>query len=357
MDVGLMLTLRTLPQRPEPLEKVYRDYMDDVVLGEQLGFDFAWTSEHHFAPDAWSPSQLPILAHIAGRTSTIRLGTNVFIMPFHDPVRVAEDVATVDLLSDGRLDFFAMGAGSIRDEFDTFGIDPHQRWGRLFEGAGIVRRCFAEDQFDHEGRYFRFPDIRMTTKPVQDPFPLYIGGFGPKLLRRAGREGFHVQTSPGPFYNWYAEGLAEAGHDPANFNFSAFNFVHIAPTHDQAWDEADEGTYHGRTFYRKRDWIAHSELPPIPPMEEQRKEPLGQQFVGYIGTVDEVLPALEQLLKDTAITRFGFTFRHAGMSTAVVRRSMETFASEILPEVRNWGREPVRAPRRCAASPSAPVAS
>src|SRR5713226_2574841 len=119
MDVGMYAGVRFLPGRPEPLDQLYRNYLDDAVLGEQLGFDFIRISEHHFAPDCWCPSPLTILAFLAGRTSRMRLGTNVLLMPFHHPLRVAEDAATLDVMSGGRLDL-AVGSGSIADEFDSY---------------------------------------------------------------------------------------------------------------------------------------------------------------------------------------------------------------------------------------------
>jgi alkanesulfonate monooxygenase SsuD/methylene tetrahydromethanopterin reductase-like flavin-dependent oxidoreductase (luciferase family) len=224
MDVGLVQAIRFLPSRPERLADTYRNFVDEAVLAEALGFDFVWTTEHHFAADGWIPAQLPVLAFIAARTSRLQLGTCVFLLPFHNPLRVAEDVATIDLLSNGRFTGLACGSGSDAREFESYGLNPKERWGRLFEGLQVIRESFSRDVYDHSGKYFKYPHIQMTTKPVQDPFPLWVGGFGPKLLERAGREGYHLQGGRDGVQT-YLDGLAASGYDEHIFITRSFILV------------------------------------------------------------------------------------------------------------------------------------
>ena len=359
MDVGITITPRFLPSKPQPLAEVYRDFIDDVVYAEQLGFDRVYATEHHFGPDGWSPSELPILANIAGRTSTIRLGTALFLLPFHHPLRVAEDVATVDLLSGGRFEEFAVGAGSVQDEFDTFGIDSMERWGRLFEGLSVIRRCFAEEQFDHHGKYFQFPNVRMTTKPVLQPFPLWVGGYGPRLVERAGREGYHWQRQgPNPELEaLYFKGLRAGGHDPASVQYrigSVATDMHLSDTTERAWEEAQAGIYWRQEFYRSRIWVSYRDagrpVPPLPPMAEMRDHPV---FSGvYVGSPDDVLRRLEQRFKGSDCDRAAWVFRHAGMDTPVVRHSLDLFAKHVLPELKQWGTSPPQPSRRAEVAPA-----
>ena len=110
MDFGLLLPFRNPKQWAVPFPQLYQDHIEQAVLAEELGYDHIWTTEHHFADDAWAPSLFPILSAIAMQTSRIRLGTYIIILPLHNPVRVAEDAATVDIISDGRLD---LGIGHV----------------------------------------------------------------------------------------------------------------------------------------------------------------------------------------------------------------------------------------------------
>jgi alkanesulfonate monooxygenase SsuD/methylene tetrahydromethanopterin reductase-like flavin-dependent oxidoreductase (luciferase family) len=341
MHVGIVHSIRNYPAQPEPLPRIYARHVDDTVYAEQLGFDFVWISEHHFAPDAWTPSVLPVLSYIAARTSRIELGTNLFLLPFHHPLRVAEDVATVDILSNGRFTGFAVGSGSIEDEFQTYNIPSKERWGRLFEALHIIRRSFEQDVYDHAGKYFTFPNIRMTTRPVLQPFPLWVGGFGEQLVTRAGRAGYHLQGG-GVHLGKYLAALRGSGFDPDDFNYQLFGSGHLAATWEQAWDEVEEGLHYHRAFYEQRDWIAHKTVAPfmkLLPMREMRRDPDNR---APVGTPDDVLRKLEPLLKNSRVTHYGFGFRHVAQSTEVVRRSMDMFAREVLPVLKTWGREPAR---------------
>jgi alkanesulfonate monooxygenase SsuD/methylene tetrahydromethanopterin reductase-like flavin-dependent oxidoreductase (luciferase family) len=337
MDVGLVQAIRFLPSRPERLADTYRNFVDEAVLAEDLGLDFVWTTEHHFAPDGWMPAQLPVLAFIAARTTRLQLGTCLFLLPFHNPLRVAEDVATIDLLSNGRFTGFAAGSGSDQGEFESYGLDSNERWGRLFEGLHIIRNAFEQDVYDHAGKYFQFPNIRMTTRPVQQPFPIWVGGFGPKLLLRAGREGYHLQGGREGIAT-YLQGLEEGGFSERDFNYQVFYPGHVAATRDQAWDEAEEGIYHYRDFYTLGRSITGTKryVPPSP--ADLRNEAQPPELVG---APDDILRRLEPQLKDSRVTHFGLLHRMAGMSTEVARSSLELYAKEVMPVLKSWGRQPV----------------
>lgn len=341
MDVGMVLTIRNDLAHPEPLTDIYRRSIDDAVYAEELGLDFAWVSEHHFAPDAWSPSPLHVLGAIGARTNRLELGTNLLLMPFYHPLRLAEDVATLDILSNGRLTGLAVGSGSIEDEFESYSLRSNERWGRLFEALQILRESYARDVYDHHGKYFSFPNIRMTTKPVQKPFPLWVGGFGEQLVTRAGHEGYHLQGG-GPHVPKYLQALRDNGFDPEQFNYQLFASGHIADTWDRAWDEVQEGLHYHRAFYEQRDWIAHKNVAPFAKLQapaEMRNDPENR---APVGTPDDVLRKLEPLLKDSRVTHFGFGFRHVRQSTEMVRHAMDLYAKEVMPVLRTWGRPAVK---------------
>src|SRR5579884_1579911 len=221
MQVGAYNAVIRSPGDTRPLVELYEEVVDRAVAAEEYGYDFMWVSEHHFKEDQWSPSPLMLLAGFATRTSRLGLGTYVLLTPFYNPLRLAEDLATLDLLSNGRINLVA-GSASITGEFETFGIDPATRFGRVWETLGFLRRAFSEARFDHHGRYYTFPNVRMTTQPVQRPFPLWFGGFGPKMLYRAGLEGYHLQATMGTGRDQgpYLDGLRVGGHDPDTLNLA-----------------------------------------------------------------------------------------------------------------------------------------
>lgn len=169
-------------------------FTDEAVLAQELGFDYVSTSEHHFEDDAWSPSQLVILPNLAGRTSRLRFHTNIFLLPLHHPLRVSEDAATVDLLSNGRMDLIC-GTGSVLEEFEAFGVPAKSRWSRFWEEMGIIRLSYAAYTFEFHGKHSDFPNPIRQTQASPEPLPV-VGRWsrleapariGPPGLSRPGR--------------------------------------------------------------------------------------------------------------------------------------------------------------------------
>ena len=169
MKVGLTIGVRRLPQDARPMPELYRDCLETAVLAEELGWDQLWMPEHH-ASDLWAPSPLALLTAIAARTSQIRLGTYVVLLGLHHPLRMAEDIATVDLVSNGRFDF-AVGGGGQQAECDLFGIPTAETFGRTYESLTIIERCFTEDHFSHHGKYFASTTSRSVRKRCSTPIP------------------------------------------------------------------------------------------------------------------------------------------------------------------------------------------
>ena len=261
------MTARVLPGDERPLTDVYRQLLDEAVLGEELGFSSWLLAEHHFAEDRHNPSQFPLLAAAAVRTERIRLGTYVLLLALHNPIRVAEDAATVDILSNGRL-ILAIGAGPMEGECAVFGIPPKERFGRTYEALEIIEKCFAGERFSHQGRYYRFADAQMTTTPVQPGGPpIYMAAMGPQSLAKAGERGYNLASVlHTPLVHVYAGAQAEAGRTRDDYRLmSGPVTVHIAPTRDQAWDEAERALHWWVTFYRRRGFDM-----PLPPVEEMR---------------------------------------------------------------------------------------
>ena len=192
MRFGFMMPFQNPPRWARPYPELYREYIEQTVFAEELGYDTIWLTEHHFDDDGWSPSLLPLAAGIATRTSRIRIGTFILILPFQHALRVAEDAATVDILSNGRLDL-GVGKGYRVKEFTGFGIPRDQREALLEEGLEVIRRAWTEESFSFEGKFYQLRDVRLSPRPVQQPHPpVWIGARGKKSVERAARLGCHL---------------------------------------------------------------------------------------------------------------------------------------------------------------------
>jgi alkanesulfonate monooxygenase SsuD/methylene tetrahydromethanopterin reductase-like flavin-dependent oxidoreductase (luciferase family) len=207
MQLVVTMGIRRLPSHPQPLQDLYREHLEEAVLAEELGFDNVWASEHHFSPDAWNPSPITFLTAVAARTARVRVGTYVLLLPFHNPVRVAEDIAVLDNISGGRVDL-PVGVGSAVEEFRTFGIPFNERLGRTFEALRIIERCFAGEEFTHNGKYYAFANVRMTTTPVQKPGPpIWVASMGDQSVAWTARRGYHLAAGAGRGHTKYEEPL------------------------------------------------------------------------------------------------------------------------------------------------------
>ena len=225
--------IRTLPGSSTPLASLYRDHLEEAVLAEELGFDCVWVSEHHFSPDAWNPSPFTFLAAVAARTERVRLGTYVLLLPLHNPVRIAEDVAVLDNISGGRVDL-GVGTGSSPEEFRTFGIPLENRLGRTFEALRIIERCFAGEEFSHAGKYYNFPNVHLTTRPVQRPGPpILVAAMGEQSVDWTARRGYGMAAGVGRGHDRYLAALRANGHDPATRDIASVPIrVHVAESRE-----------------------------------------------------------------------------------------------------------------------------
>lgn len=331
MDVGIGMGPRNLPSRPSPLTEVYRDYVDDIVRAEELGFDAAWIGEHRMTPDQWTPSPMTLLAHAAARTSTIRLGTSVLCLPFHDPLRVAEDVAAIDILSRGRFNF-GFGAGSQFEEFRTFGIESRTRMSRTYESAAFIRKALGTDEeFSWEGRYYSFPHVRFTTRPVQDEIPFFAAAIGPKSVELAAAAGYNLMSRGTA--GW-VEGLSAAGHDISGLKAEEIYPVVVAPTTAEAWEAGGEGVLYHLNFYALRRRLDGS-LPDPADVTITRQDVIDKGLAA-IGSPDEVLEQITRVKGSLheSTTGLDFQVRSPGMRTEDVTRSMELIARELMPALR-----------------------
>src|SRR5271169_6253405 len=141
-QVGLWYDFRNPPQWRQSSDRLYREIFDQIAWGENHGFDDVWLSEHHFIEDGYLPSILPVAAAIAARTKRIRIASGVLLMPFYNPVRLAEDIAVVDVISDGRFEL-GVGVGFKHEEFEGFGVPFKERGARTNQSLEIIRRALA----------------------------------------------------------------------------------------------------------------------------------------------------------------------------------------------------------------------
>jgi alkanesulfonate monooxygenase SsuD/methylene tetrahydromethanopterin reductase-like flavin-dependent oxidoreductase (luciferase family) len=171
----------------------FRDWLDDNVEAEQLGYASTFLVEHHFTGWHQVSATLMLLTALAMRSSTLRLGTAVIVLPWHNPVLLAEQAATLDLISGGRFDF-GIGKGYRHSEFHGFQIAPEEAEARFDETVALMTRAWTtRERFSHDGRFWRFADIVVEPPPMQRPHPpLWVAAGSEASIRRAAARGFNL---------------------------------------------------------------------------------------------------------------------------------------------------------------------
>ncbi len=167
----------------------YHEFLEEALLGEELGFDSVWLEEHHGVKNHYWPSPLIALAGVATRSERILLGTDIIVLPFYHPVRVAEDSAILDIMSNGRF-ILGVAIGYKPDEFELLQIPLRMRGARFEEAVQLIKLLWTQDEVHFEGKYYQVKGLKIEPRPISDPHPpLWVGGWGELSLARAAKLG------------------------------------------------------------------------------------------------------------------------------------------------------------------------
>jgi probable F420-dependent oxidoreductase len=291
LGFGLLSAQRTASDQ-RTWEDVYSETIALSVELERLGYDSVWTTEHHFVDDGYMPSLLVTSAAIAAATTTIDIGTGVVLAPMHRPVRLAEDAATVQVISNGRL-LLGLGLGWSTIEYDVLGVDMAVRGKAMTEMLQFLPHAWTGEPFTWEGEVYAYPEIAVRPAPSKT-IPLIVGGGVDAAVRRAARhaDGFFSNASPTRFAHQVAiatEEMESIGRDPASFKWIFYGVMYpgsraeiLASTWEQRWKYSDMEASAAR---------AGLATPPSPSISEA--DSVTKQIIG--GSPAEIIDVLGQI--------------------------------------------------------------
>jgi alkanesulfonate monooxygenase SsuD/methylene tetrahydromethanopterin reductase-like flavin-dependent oxidoreductase (luciferase family) len=331
---------------PRDANRFVADILDETVYADELGYHSAWIGEHHFNSLGVLSCPDLVLAHAAARTTRIRLAPAVTVLPLHHPIRVAEQWATLDLLSSGRVDW-AAGRGYDRREYEPFGVDFDDNQAIFEEGMALVQRLWAAggERISHRGRHYRFEDVRITPQPLQKPIPSYVASFSRPSVELAARLGCGLVVAPfaaamtfgglRQVAELYRESCAKAGTKPQRLMCSYF--THFADT------PAEEAAQRARQIRYYRECVIPafpSDPKTAPPsyryfiemverLHKVRPEDLTENSVllGSAARITETLKKVEAAGFDEVILYFNVGLK----PHAQVKDEMARFMSEVAP--------------------------
>lgn len=302
-----------------------RTVADQAQRAEAAGIDSLWVGEHHFTDRVYFDN-FQILSHVAAVTDEVELGTAVCLAPLHNPVKLAERVANVDVLSDGRFTFGA-SIGYRPKEFEVFGVDPTKRVPRLREAVDLARRLWTEDGVTFEGQEFSFEDVSTNPKPVQDGGPdVWLGGAVDAAVRRAARHG--DAWLPGPGSPWAElESLYESYEEALDGEPAArpiWRDLYVAEDRGTALDRAKPAMV--RKYQSYAEWGNESSDASLADRFEEYAD--GRFF---LGSPDDVIEGIQAYQDAFGTDHLIFRTQWPGMDDAVAEESLDLFCEEVLP--------------------------
>ncbi len=202
---------------------IYASALDRIHVMDETGYDAVWLAEHHFSDYSVCPSVHMMGTWVATQTKRLRIGTAVSLAAFYHPLRLAEEVALLDVLSGGRVNWGA-GRGFDTTEFAAFGVDPEESYARYRENVDIVLAAWTNERLSYSGTYYSVEDVEVLPKPLQDPHPpVWLAATSPGAVTSAAEDGFSIMMDPHASHDdiaakfaTYADTLTENGHAPAS---------------------------------------------------------------------------------------------------------------------------------------------
>ena len=276
--------------------RTYDEAVRLAVEAERLGFSSVWTTEHHFVDDGYMPSLLVVSAALAQATSRIEIGTGVLLAPMHHPIRLAEDAATVQLLSHGRL-ALGLGLGWSGVEYAGLGADMRRRGAAMEEILQILPQAWSGAPFTHHGAVYDLPTLAVRPTP-QAPIPVLVGGGAEPAIRRAARlaDGIFSNAPADKFreeVGWVLEELERAGRDPKTFRFIHYSILLPGASRADALARYRDAVWALNWKYSDMEASATRPLPPTsPPPFARSDESLLTRRTAHAGTPDELVEAL-----------------------------------------------------------------
>lgn len=305
--MGLGFGLLSAQLRPGETDwtRAYDETVRLAIEAERLGFTSVWTTEHHFVDDGYMPSLLVVAAALAQATSRIQLGTGVILAPMHHPLRLAEDAATVQLLSHGRL-LLGLGLGWSEVEFRGLGADQRRRGAAMEEILRILPQAWTGEPFTHHGTVYDLPTLGVRPAPAAR-IPILIGGGAEPAVRRAARlaDGL-FSNAPGERFleqvGWVLDELARTGRDASSFRFHHYAVLLPGESREAALARYRDAVWAMQWKYSDMEASATRPLPPpSPPPFDRPDDALLRSRTVVAGTPAEIVDTLLDLRRRAGV--------------------------------------------------------
>jgi luciferase family oxidoreductase group 1 len=338
LSFGTFLLMQSPSARPA--QEVFARAIELAQAAEELGFRNIWLAEHHFSTYGYLGRPVQLATFIAAKTTTLRVGTAVIVVPLHHPLVVAEEIATLDLLAGGRVDI-GLGRGYQQYEFERLGLELDSARARWDESVDVIVKALQGEPFTYQGKLFQIPETTVFPKPLQQPHPpIWVTAQSTESVAATVRRGFNLLTGG---YGVPIERLAEfrrhfdtliEEHKPQRMpEVAVQKAVYVTDNAADARAAAEEARWNMRvtlSLRNKYERVERGHAIPVPMPSEPGTEELLDRYL-VIGTPDTVIRQIARIQDQVGINHFNCSFWFGDMDQPRVLKSMQLFADEVMP--------------------------
>lgn len=327
LRIGVSYDFRNPPDSGVSDQHLYGEILEQVRWLDRIGADLVWFTEHHFVEDGYLPSWVPVAGAMASVTDHVRFGTDICLMPFNHPLRLAEDLAVLDNLSGGRVEL-GLGMGYAPHEFRGFGLPVSHRVSLMNEGIEVLQHCFRGERFSYSGRRYRFDDVIITPGYVQEGGPpLWIAAMSEAGAARVARFDAHFlpQGLRRRSFDPWVDALTASGRNPKDYRVGIIRSILVTDDRNTDWPVVRAAERYRMALYQRF-------------FEEsgegfgERGEPIPQTWI--IGDTAQCVEELVAFIEDFGITDIVTMAVPPGLRTEQMSDSLERLFRDVAPEVK-----------------------
>ena len=327
LRVGVCYDFRNPPDSGVTDQMLYGEILEQVAWLDQIGADLVWFTEHHFVEDGYLPSWIPVAGAMSSITKHVRFGTDICLMPFNHPIRLAEDLAVLDNLSEGRVEV-GLGMGYAPHEFRGFGFPVSRRVSLMEEGIEVLQKCFSGERFSYQGKRYQFEDIVITPGYVQEGGPpLWVAAMSEPGAMRAAKynTNFLPQGLRANSYDPWVDELQNTGRRPEDYRVGIIRSILVTEDRDKDWQAVRAAERYRMALYQRffeESGEGFGEKgPPVP-----------QTWI--VGDVDECVGELLKFIDDFGITDIVSMAVPPGMRAEQMGDSLEKLFTQVVPRLK-----------------------
>ena len=327
---GVAYDFRTRPGSGVTVSQAYARGLEQIRLVDQLGYDQVWFSEHRFLDDGHLPGFVPAAGAVVGATSNVRISTDITLLPFYDPLRLAEDMAVLDQLSGGRMEL-GIGMGYAPHEFRGVNMPVKNRVSHTEEGIEILRQAWSDEPINFSGKRYRYENVDVHPKPAQPGGPpLWIAAMSHGGAMRAARFDTHLlpQGNRKDVLDPWREELRSTGRDPDKYRVGILRSFLVTDDKERDWPKIREAERYRMSVYARFFKETEDTFTALNP----DADPIPQNWI--VGNVEEVTNQMKAFIAEFDVTDIVGWGLPPGVDPEVTNRSLELFANEVMPQLR-----------------------